>query len=473
MRIAITGGTGFVGGHLAASLMAQGHEVVIVARGVDDRPWARLVRQLPGITTVDIGLGDEAALTAAFSGCLAVAHCAGINREIGDATYEAVHVRGTEHVVRAAEHAGVSRLVLISFLRARPQSGSPYHESKWRAEEIVRASSLAWTIVKPGVMYGRGDHMLDHMSRALLTFPVYLGVGERRARPVAVADVVRVLEAALVAGRLSHATVGLTGPTDLAFDDAARLVARVLGKRRAFIKAPLLVHRLLAVVAERVMKVPLISTAQVRMLREELVEAAWAPDEVPEDLVPPTQFDENAVRAGLPHLERFGLRDLRRISRPTGEVVVAGIGTTIMKREPEAIMEFVLDVERYRNADRKIGKVHAFQRVGNVGEVRHDGRVLGLRAPAVTLAFHLTPNSRLDFVGVAMPWPMRAFDGYFTCEPAEGGTKVVHREAFTLSPIVGRVLGPVMGAWLSRDTPAEVLRIKRILESDALAQTAE
>src|ERR1700694_6060772 len=118
MRIAITGGTGFVGGPLAASLVAAGHEVVLIARGVDDRPWAQEVRNLPGVTVVLTGLEDEGALTSAFEGCVGVAHCAGINREIGATTYEAVHVRGTDHAVRAAERAGVKRFVLVSFLRA-------------------------------------------------------------------------------------------------------------------------------------------------------------------------------------------------------------------------------------------------------------------------------------------------------------------------------------------------------------------
>jgi NADH dehydrogenase len=58
-----------------------------------------------------------------------------------------------------------------SFLRAQPDSGSPYHDSKWAAEEILRASSLDWTVLKLGVTYGAGDHLLTHLSRALLTFP--------------------------------------------------------------------------------------------------------------------------------------------------------------------------------------------------------------------------------------------------------------------------------------------------------------
>jgi hypothetical protein len=359
---------------------------------------------------------------------------------------------------------------MVSFLRARPNCGSAYHESKWAAEEIVRASNLDWTVLKPGIMFGRGDHILDHLSRALLTFPVYLGVGDRRVRPLAIDDAVRVIEAAVVDGRLSHTTFALTGPTEITFDEAARRVARVLRKRRLFVTAPLLFHRLLAVLAERTMTVPLISVAQVRMLREELIEPVRAPDALPVDLTPTTPFDEAAIRAGLPSAERFGLRDLRRPRHSRGDVVVAGEGRTIIRCAPRDVLEFVLDVDRYRRADLKIGKVRSFQRDGNLGEVRHDGRFLGMRTPAVTLAFELTPHSRLEFRGVRMRRPIRAFDGYFTCEPSAVGTRVTHREAFTLGPIAGRLVGPVLQAWLSRDTPAEVRRMKRFLEKDIAGQ---
>ena len=312
MRIGITGGTGFVGGHLAAALSKAGHEVVLTARGVDQRPWAQEVRSLPGVETFRAGLDDVNRLAEAFQGCEAVAHCAGINREIGAATYRAVHVDGTRAVVAAAERAGSQRLAIVSFVRARPGSGSGYHDSKWLGEEIVRSSSLDWTVLKPGMMYGRGDHMLDHLSKALLTFPVYLGIGNRRVRPLAIEDAVRVLEAALVDGRLSRKTVPILGPTELAFDDVARSVARVLGKKRLFVRAPLAFHRLLAALSEATMAVPLISKAQVQMLREEFVDATRAPDSLPEDLAPRAELDDEAIRNGLPErLERFGRADFR------------------------------------------------------------------------------------------------------------------------------------------------------------------
>jgi NADH dehydrogenase len=114
------------------------------------------------VTFVAAGIGDEEALARAFEGCEAIAHCAGINREIGAQTYDAVHVRATANVVRAAASADVHRLVFLSFLRARPECGSAYHESKWEAEELIRTSDRDWTVLKPGMMFGLGDHMLDH-----------------------------------------------------------------------------------------------------------------------------------------------------------------------------------------------------------------------------------------------------------------------------------------------------------------------
>jgi NADH dehydrogenase len=107
----------------------------------------------------------------------------------------------------------VRRIALMSFLRARPDCGSPYHESKWAAEEIVRESGLDYTIVKAGMVYGRGDHMLDHLSHAFHTLPILATVGFRQKaiRPLAVDDLVHVLHAALVEGRLSKQTIAITG----------------------------------------------------------------------------------------------------------------------------------------------------------------------------------------------------------------------------------------------------------------------
>ena len=260
MKIAITGGTGFVGGHLARRLRTEGHEVVLLSRiaraeASDNTPY-------PGaVSRVSSDLSDPGMLTAAFAGCDAVAHCAGINRELGEQTYAKVHIEGTRNVVEAAKRAGVRRIALMSFLRARPDCGSPYHESKSAAEEIVRNSGLNYTIIKSGMVYGRGDHMLDHLSHAFYTLPVLATVGLRQKaiRPLAIDDLVQVLLAAMVDGRLANQTIAITGAEELYLSDAARRVAQVLGRRVWMFPAPLWFHYLLALVCEVTMKVPLVA----------------------------------------------------------------------------------------------------------------------------------------------------------------------------------------------------------------------
>ncbi|WP_315106506.1 NAD(P)H-binding protein [uncultured Microbacterium sp.] len=289
MKVAITGGSGFVGRALADRL----EEPVVISR-----------RSGTDITDVD-------ALTAAFAGCDAVAHCAGINREIGDQTFRRVHVEGTAAVVEAARRAGVRRLVMVSFLRARPDCGSGYHESKWEAEEIVRGSGLPHTILKSGMIYGPGDHMVDHVTRAVRTLPFFWTVGyrERTARPVPVEDAADVLVAALE-GRIPEPTVAVMGADEVTLGEAIRRIARVAGRRPAFLPVPTWVVRVLAQLTEWTMVVPLVAKAQARMLAEGVSEPApWAP-EPPEGVRPSRPFDDDSIRAALP-TGRFGLSDLR------------------------------------------------------------------------------------------------------------------------------------------------------------------
>ncbi|HUJ31289.1 MAG TPA: NAD-dependent epimerase/dehydratase family protein [Candidatus Acidoferrum sp.] len=311
MRVAITGGTGFVGRHLAKALVARGHEVILIARGLDRRDPSAYEISNTRFFAADLSSADE--LARAFAACGAVAHCAGINREIGKQTYARIHIQGTRNVVEAARRAGVGKISLLSFLRARPDCGSGYHESKWAAEEIVRNSRLDYTIFKAGVIYGRGDHMLDHLSHALHTFPVFglVGFADKPVRPLAVEDLAGVLAAALTEGRLSRQTVAIMGPEQMPLGEAVRRVGRMIGKHPLYVPLPIAMHRLLARLFEATMKIPLVSLAQVRILSEGIVEP-WPPYEnLPADLTPKTPFSDEQIRRGLPEAKSFGAGDLQ------------------------------------------------------------------------------------------------------------------------------------------------------------------
>ena len=305
MRVAITGGTGFVGSHLARRLIYEGHEVILIGRGIRDVNIAAKVV----CTSVD----DPTALAGAFAGCDAVAHCAGINREIGQQTYQRVHIEGTRSVVEAAAQAGVRKVVLLSFLRARPSCGSPYHESKWAAEEIVRTSGLDYTILKSGMIYGRGDHMLDHISHSLYTQPFFMTVGlrEKTIRPVAIEDLVEIMRAALVDSALSRATVAVTGPDEITLSEAVRRVAATIGRRVFVVPGPLALQYGLAWLFERLMRVPLVAIAQVRILAEGVTESLPVAEPLPAELQPRRMFTGQQIRSGLPAAGRFTTRDLR------------------------------------------------------------------------------------------------------------------------------------------------------------------
>jgi len=291
VKIAITGGAGFVGRHLAERYADD--EVVLVSR-----------RTGTDITDVD-------ALADAFVGCDAVAHCAGINREIGDQTYDRVHIEGTRAVIEAAKRAGVPRIVMLSFLRARPNCGSAYHESKWTAEEMVRSSALEFTILKAGMIYGHGDQLVDHLSHSMQTLPVFATVGlrEKSIRPIPVTEMVDVLVASLE-GHLPNATVAVTGHEELLLSEAVRRVSALVGRRVAIVPAPVWAIRVIAQLTEWTMKVPLIATAQATMLAEGVSVAAPPTPDLPADLRPRLDFSAEQIRAALPPRGGFRFSDL-------------------------------------------------------------------------------------------------------------------------------------------------------------------
>ncbi|MEZ5992567.1 MAG: NAD(P)H-binding protein [Planctomycetota bacterium] len=295
MKVAITGGNGFVGVEAAKLLREQGHEPI------------QLSRRNNG------DVGDVSALRGGFAGCEAVVHAAGINREIGDQTYIRVHIDGTRNVVQAARDCGVRHVTLVSFLRARPYCGSDYHESKFASEQIVRNSGLDYTVLKPGVIYGRGDHMLDHLKRAFLTFPVFAFVGlkDQDVAPIHGTDMARILASSITDARLMNGTFYVIGPETMTLPEAVMRVAKAVNRSPITFRMPIWFHRLFAFVAERVMRVPVVAAAQVRILSEGVAEPAGGGEALPEDLLPTIPFADRSIREGLPDAGRYTLRDLR------------------------------------------------------------------------------------------------------------------------------------------------------------------
>ncbi len=299
MKVAITGGTGFIGRHLAQDLLARGYEVIIIARG----HYLRNPEPISGATLFKLDANNTDQLTQAFEGCDAVVHCAGTSVEDAQQSFQRLHVEGTRSAVTAAETARVKKFVLVSYLNVRPNTSSAYHTTKWQGEEIVRASKLNFTILKAGLIYGEGDHLIHNLSNLFRKLPVFAAVGlsEKSVRLVAVEDLVDVIRASLDENRFQRQTIAVLGPEEFPFSQAARRIAKAMGKSSLIVlPMPVFFHRILAFFSERFMPKPLITKAQVQMLADGISQPTLESVALPEDLKPKTLFTEEQFRKGLP-----------------------------------------------------------------------------------------------------------------------------------------------------------------------------
>lgn len=299
MKIAITGGTGFIGRHLARDLTSRGYEVIVIARG----QYKRNMQPIEGASLMTLDINDTDNLTKAFEGCDAVVHCAGTSVEGAKQTFHRLHVEGTRSAVTAAEDARVKKFILVSYLNVRPNVKSKYHITKWQGEEIVRTSKLNFTILKAGLVYGPGDHLLNNLSNLFRRMPVFAAVGlrEKTVRLVAVEDLVQVIRASLDEDRFSRQTVAVLGPEEFPFSQAARRIAKAMGKGSLIVLPfPVFFHRILAFVSEQFMPRPLITKSQVQMLADGISHPTLESVPLPDDLKPKTFFTEEQIRRGLP-----------------------------------------------------------------------------------------------------------------------------------------------------------------------------
>lgn len=146
--------------------------------------------------------------------------------------------------------------------------------------------------------------------------------------------------------------------------------------------------------------------------------------------------------------------------------MIIGEATTTVSASPTDVFAFVLDLERYRQADRKIGSVGAVHDEGDRGTVRFSGRIRGLPGPYGTYPFTRTA-SRLRF-GSPIAGPARwflEFEGTFDCEETPEGTVVTHREAFSFKRPWRWLAEPFLRSWLEKDTTGEMVRFKRLVET--------
>jgi len=229
-RIVVLGGSGFVGRHIVARLVASGARTVVPTRS---RERARHLLMLPTVDVVEANIHDPITLERLAAGAGAVINLVGIISEVRHGEFDRVHVELARKTVAACRAGGVQRLVHMSALNAHPQGPSRYLATKGEAEAIVAASGLDWTIFRPSIVFGREDSFLNLFARLEALLPVImLACPNARFQPVWVGDVAEAFVRALGAERAWGERYALCGPRVYTLRELVAYVGEVTSHNR-------------------------------------------------------------------------------------------------------------------------------------------------------------------------------------------------------------------------------------------------
>lgn len=251
--ICMLGGTGFVGGHLAARLAADGVNVYILTRNAER---SKHLEVLPTVRLVEADCHDPAVLERAFRGMDVVINLVGILNEKGrkGEGFRHAHVELVRKVLDACERTAVKRLLHMSSLNADGGGPSHYLRTRGEAENLIQIHGrrgLDATIFQPSTIFGDGDSSINRFAGLLRLMPVFpLACPNSRMAPVYVGDVVEAFMRCLERRDTIGQRYQLCGPDTLTLKEIVSYTARVMGKRRLIIGLPDFLARLQANVME-------------------------------------------------------------------------------------------------------------------------------------------------------------------------------------------------------------------------------
>ena len=276
MQVAIVGGTGFVGGYLVDALLARGHRPALLVRDGSD---AR-VRRADECRVVPGSIDDDDAIAELVVGCDAVIYNVGILRESrkDGITFEATQYEGAVRLLRAAEAAGIERMLLMSANGVKA-NGTPYQDTKYRAERAVLNSGLNATVFRPSVIFGDPTGKMeiatqlyhDMVRPPIPAIDFFSAFGESRGpvrmSPVHAADVADAFAGALDNAATFGNVYELGGPDILTWGAMIRRVAEAVGRRKLLLPMPIELMKLAALFLDWLPLFP-VTRDQLTMLAE-------------------------------------------------------------------------------------------------------------------------------------------------------------------------------------------------------------
>ncbi len=303
--ILVTGGSGYVGSHIARRLAKAGRSVRVMVR---DRERAEREGRLHGIPVewVEADVTDPATLAPTLDGATAVVHTVAIAIEKGRRTYEEINEQGTINVVEAARDARIRRFVHLSQLGADPDLRYRFLASKGRAAAYLTDTDLEWTILSPSVIWGPEDEFANTFAKLLpltpLVFPI-IGDESARFQPVWVEDVVTAVVKTLTDRSTIHVDFELGGPEVLTLEEIERRTLEAVGARRLMVRFPMSLLRIVAALMEVMLPAPPVTRSLLELLAVSNVPENNA---LPEFVAEPRAFTSSAVR---PYMRDFRLRN--------------------------------------------------------------------------------------------------------------------------------------------------------------------
>jgi NADH dehydrogenase len=274
-RVAVFGGTGFLGRRIVCALGDAGMTPRIVSRSPHARADVDAPYEIEAVAA-DIRQPDQVA--AALRGCDAAVNAVSLYRETAQISFEEIHVSGAETLARTCGEAGLRRLVQISGIGSDPASESRYIRCRGVGEMRVRSAFAGSVVVRPSVMFGADDAFLTALADLLRRVPIMplFGRGETRLQPVCVEDVAEGIRRILTAREAPSQIYEFAGPKPYSYAVLLRLVMDLTGYRRPTIPLPFAVWNLIAA-AGALLPAPPVTRGQVDLMRRDNVPSGELP----------------------------------------------------------------------------------------------------------------------------------------------------------------------------------------------------